>query len=100
MNKWSGRQNNGNDLIRTANRKRNFWKMKANRRPRGWYKTCQFMHYKGCRRRIDREMDQKCIWKIMDGNFPNLEKETDFQAQETQRVKNKINPNRHKKTYN
>ena len=73
--------------------------MKANRRPRGWYKTCQFMHYKGCRRRRDREMDQKCIWKIMDGNFPNLEKETDFQAQETQRVKNKINPNRDTKKH-
>ena len=35
----------------------------------------------------------------MDGNFPNLEKETDFQAQETQRVKNKINPNRDTKKH-
>ena len=31
-------------------------------------------------------MDQKCIWKIMDGNFPDLEKETGFQAQKTQKV--------------
>ena len=44
------------------------------------------MHYRGCRKRRDREMDQKCIWKIMDGNFPDLEKETGFQAQKTQKV--------------
>ena len=30
----------------------------------------------------------------MDENFPNLKKETDIQIQETQRVSNKMNPNR------
>ena len=32
--------------------------------------------------------------EIMDENFPNLKKETDIQAQEGQRVPNKMNPNR------
>ena len=86
MSKWSGRQNNGNDSIITANIKKKFLKMKANRRSRWWYKMCQFMHYRVCRKRRDREMDQKCIWKIMDGNFPDFEKETGFQAQKTQKV--------------
>ena len=32
--------------------------------------------------------------KIMAENFPNLKKERDIQVQETQRVPNKMNPNR------
>ena len=41
---------------------------------------------------------EKGIENIFEGtmaeNFPNLEKETDTQVQEAQRVPNKVNPNR------
>ena len=37
---------------------------------------------------------QRTNLKMIDKNFPDLEKETDSQVQEAQRVPNKINPKR------
>ena len=43
----------------------------------------------------EREKGIKNVFEeIMAENFPNLQKETDIQAQEAQKVPNKINPNR------
>ena len=45
---------------------------------------------------IEREKGNENVFEeIMAKNFPNLKKKTDTQVQETQRVTNKMDPNRH-----
>ena len=57
------------------------------------------MHYRGFRRRKEREGDLNVFEENMAKNFPSLKKETDFQEQEAQVVPNKMNPNRPTSTY-
>ena len=55
----------------------------------------QHLHYRGLRRKREREKGNENVFEeITAKNFPNLKKETDNQVQETQRVTNKMNPNR------
>lgn len=42
----------------------------------------------------EKEVRKNLLGEIIAGNFPNLGKDTDFQAQETQRTSNKFNKNR------
>lgn len=52
------------------------------------------MHYRGSRRRKERERVERIFEEIMGENFPNLELKTDIQVLEAQRVPNKRNPKR------
>ena len=53
------------------------------------------MHYRGPRKRREREKDIENIFEdIIAENFPNLGKETVTQVQEAQRVPYGINPKR------
>ena len=58
MQKWSGRQNNGNHPIRTARRKIKIEKFKASLRQ---YQVYQHSHNRGPRGE-EREKGQKGIW--------------------------------------
>ena len=49
----------------------------------------QHSHYRGPRRRRERERAENLLEGIMAENFPNLGRETDIQIQEAQRVQNK-----------
>ena len=52
------------------------------------------MHYRGFRRRKEREGDLNVFEENMAKNFPSLKKETNFQEQKAQVVPNKMDPNR------
>ena len=54
-----------------------------------------FIHYRGPRRRRERERTEKIFEEIIVENFPNIGKEIDTQVQEAQRVPYRINPMRH-----
>ena len=54
----------------------------------------QYSHYRGPRRRRERERTQKIFEEITVKNFPNMGKEIATQVQETQRVPGRINPRR------
>ena len=45
-------------------------------------------------REEEKQEIEKLFEKIMKENFPNLVKEIDIQAQEAQRIPNKLDPNR------
>ena len=53
----------------------------------------QHLRYRGPRRRRERERTQENI-RIIDENFPNMEKEIVNQVQEVQRVPGRMNPKR------
>ena len=52
------------------------------------------MHYRGPRRRRERERPEKIFEEIIAENFPNMGKEIVNQVQEAQRVPGRINPRR------
>ena len=54
----------------------------------------QHSHYRGPRRRRERERTQKIFEEITVKNFPNMGKEIATQVQEVQRVPYRINPRR------
>lgn len=61
----------------------------------GQHQMEKHFHYKGSRKRSDREKGKKSFAKIMPKNFLNLRgKEKAIQVQEAQRVLNKVNPKR------
>ena len=54
----------------------------------------QHSHYRGLRRRRERETPKKIFEEIIVKNFPNMGKEVGTQVQEAQRVPSRINPRR------
>ena len=52
------------------------------------------MHYRGSRRRRERERPEKIFGEIIVENFPNMGKEIATQVQEAQRVPYRINTRR------
>ena len=54
----------------------------------------QHSHYRGPREEEREKTVENAFDKVMDVNFPNLEKKTDIQVQEVQRVPNKMKQNR------
>ena len=54
----------------------------------------QHTHYKGPRRRRERERPEKIFEVIIVKNFPNMGKEIATQVQEAQRVPGRVNPRR------
>ena len=54
----------------------------------------QHLHYRGPRRRREREGQEKIFEEITDENFPNMGKEIATQVQEAQRVPYRRNPRR------
>ena len=60
----------------------------------------QYLHYKVSKKRREREKEVKTVFdEIVDENFPNLKKERHIQAQEAQKVPNKMNPKKLKPMY-
>ena len=58
------------------------------------------IHITGIPEGEERERGKENVfYKIIAGNFPNLEKKTDIQVQEAQRVSNKIPKDTQTKTY-
>ena len=51
----------------------------------------QHLHYRGARRRREREGDRKKFQEIITKNFPNMGKKPPTQIQEAQQVPYKIN---------
>ena len=52
----------------------------------------QHLHYRGPRRKRERERPEKIFDDIIAKNFPNIRKETLTQVQEAQRVPYRMNP--------
>ena len=53
---------------------------------------CQHSHYRGLRRRREREGPEKIFEAVIPESFPNMRKEAPTEVQEAQRIPGRINP--------